>query len=183
MIALVPLIVLALGLLGSLCCKAKPEFCWCCFGDDDDSTKLVIFSSFAGEASEEATAELDEKYVHQHRVGGVYTWAKQFHGKFVVQGTPTGLKMAQHMRAMEREQLLGYKQPKTKLLRSLTSDSDGNELEDDDEETKAEGGGHGDEEAGGGGSGAAAATEDAKILQLLEHIDDVIKHFLQSGKV
>jgi uncharacterized iron-regulated membrane protein len=88
----VPLAITFFALVGLICCRFKRTFApwWRLFQSEEDGS-LVMFSSFAGVELE--AEEVDEQNVAQQRQGGVYTWAKQFHAKSVVQGTPT----AQHL--------------------------------------------------------------------------------------
>jgi len=103
---LVPLGVVFLGLVGSLCCRSPPKCCWCCFPTEVDAG-LVMFSNFAGGGvGAKGAAVVDEQYVTQHRKGGIYTWSKQFHARMMVNATPTGLGLAGALRDVERAQLL-----------------------------------------------------------------------------
>jgi hypothetical protein len=121
----VPLIVLLITFTAICFVRFCRETCWFCF-PGDDIQNLVIFSSFAG--NEQSTAKNDDKYVAQHRTGAVYTWAKQFHSKYLVMGTPTGLKLHDAFHEVELQQL----EPYSRLLnKNKNSEESKNELGED----------------------------------------------------
>ena len=101
----VPVLLVLLALLGSACCRLKPRFCSICFPEESERP-LVMFSNFVTGSEEAAKAE-DEKFDDAHKSAPVYTWAKSFHAKFLVQATPTGNALRNTISTMEAKQMLG----------------------------------------------------------------------------
>jgi hypothetical protein len=65
-----------------------------------------MFSNFVT-GSEEAARATDAKFASAAKTGPVYTWAKGFHAKFVVQATPTSLALRDAVAAIEAKQMRG----------------------------------------------------------------------------
>jgi len=101
----IPILLALLALLGSACCRLKPRFCSICFPEESERP-LVMFSNFVTGSEDAAKAE-DEKFDIAHKSAPVYTWAKSFHAKFLVQATPTGNALRNTISTMEAKQMLG----------------------------------------------------------------------------
>jgi hypothetical protein len=101
----VPALLALLGVLGAACCRLQPRACAVCFPEEVERP-LVMFSNFVT-GSEEAARATDAKFASAAKTGPVYTWAKGFHAKFVVQATPTSLALRDAVAAIEAKQMRG----------------------------------------------------------------------------
>ena len=159
-VASVPFFVVLVALVAVGCCKwhaAGGTFCEVCFPLDVDAS-LVMFSNFAGGDGDADVKAQDDKYVTQHRTGGVYTWAKQFHAKYIVGATPSGLALTGLMRNIEMEQLGHYK------AAAVTLDPEGMGLA-----SSSPGGGGGGR---GGGGGGFLGARDSDLVDFTSAVDE-----------